>query len=166
MIPLLLLRPNSVRPRRATGSSAAYDLHYCAETPGIALSIPAGRTSFVGTGIALSLDTGVSIYTTPMAEEGELHFFPTRNMAAFILPRSGLGCRGLAPGNSPGLIDPDYRGEIRVCLRNDSNEHFLARDGDRIAQILFIPFLTPDFLAVPELPESSRGPNGFGSTGK
>jgi dUTP pyrophosphatase len=79
-----------------------------------------------------------------------------------------MGCRGLRPGNTPGLIDPDYRGEILVCLRNESNELAFIQSGDRIAQLLIIPYLVPDFYLVDEdmgLPTTDRSAGGFGSTG-
>lgn len=87
------------------------------------------------------------------------------NMAALILPRSGLAAKhGITVANTPGLIDPDYRGELAVLLRNEGTESFQVNDGDRIAQILFVPFLTPSFSDVEELNYTARGAGGFGST--
>ena len=75
---------------------------------------------------------------------------------------------GISLVNAPGLIDPNYRGEIRVVLVNHGDGRFEARAGDRIAQLLLVPFLAPDTCVVDELPPSGddRGENGFGSSGR
>ncbi len=85
------------------------------------------------------------------------------------MPRSGLASRhGLSVVNGPGLIDPNYRGEIRVVLVNLGDARFEAAPGDRIAQLLLVPFAAPDTCVVDELPPSGddRGENGFGSSGR
>jgi dUTP pyrophosphatase len=90
-------------------------------------------------------------------------------VAGLVVPRSGLAARhGLSVVNGPGLIDPNYRGEIRVVLVNLGDARFEAHAGDRIAQLLLVPFLTPDACVVDELPASpdDRGENGFGSSGR
>lgn len=162
MIPLTKLRPNAITPSRAHGSAAAYDLYFAPES-GCYIEIPAGQTATLGTGIALALDWGCHTFSTP--HESSLNFAPCPHRAALILPRSGLGCKGIRPGNTPGLIDPDYRGEIKVCLRNESSQWATINPGDRIAQLLIIPFLSPGFNLVDSLPATIRAAQGFGSTG-
>jgi dUTP pyrophosphatase len=90
-------------------------------------------------------------------------------VAGLVLPRSGLASKyGISLVNSPGLIDPSYRGEIRVVLVNLGDARFEAAAGDRIAQLLLVPFVLPDTAVVAELPPSldDRGENGFGSSGR
>ena len=93
---------------------------------------------------------------------GERRMIPT-GVAIAIPPahRHGIACV-----NSPGLIDPDYRGELRVVLVNHGDETFRAHAGDRIAQLLLVPYWAPEMRVVEELPESERGENGFGSSGR
>ena len=86
-----------------------------------------------------------------------------------VLPRSGLAARhGIGVVNGPGLIDPNYRGEINAILVNHGSEAFSASAGDRIAQLLIVPFLSPAVELVDELPPSGddRGTGGFGSSGR
>lgn len=88
------------------------------------------------------------------------------NLCGLILPRSGLATKkGLRPANTPGLIDPDYRGEVIVALRNDSDSPQTVAPGDRIAQLLLTPFFSPIIQEVEILGETDRGSGGFGSTG-
>jgi dUTP pyrophosphatase len=90
-----------------------------------------------------------------------------RGYVAFIVPRSGLAARhGITIVNSPGTVDAGYRGEIMVTLLNtDSVESFVVNRGDRIAQMVVLPFSAVNFVPVERLPESDRGTSGFGSTG-
>lgn len=129
-------------PARAHDGDAGYDLH-AAETAVIA---PGDRAS-VGTGIALALPEG---------------------HAALVVPRSGLAARhGVALVNAPGLIDPGYRGEVRVLLLNtDRREPFRVEPGDRIAQLLVVPVEGPELEETDALDETARGAGGFGSTGR
>lgn len=84
-----------------------------------------------------------------------------------ILPRSGLATReSLRPANTPGCIDQDYRGEIIVAIHNDSDVERFVNKGDRIAQLVIIPYLAVEFNEVDKLNTTSRGNGGFGSTGK
>jgi dUTP pyrophosphatase len=101
-----------------------------------------------------TLSTGVSI----ALPEGYL---------AFIVPRSGLAAKhGITVVNSPGTVDAGYRGEIRVTLLNtDATQPFDIAVGDRIAQMIVMPFVSPNFVPVDELPASVRGEGGFGSSG-
>jgi len=142
-VPVKLLTASARLPERAYEHDAAYDLH-AAE----ALVIePLGR-AVVGTGVALGLPPG---------------------LAALTLPRSGLAARrGISIVNAPGLIDPGYRGEVRVILLNtDRDEAFPVAVGDRIAQLLFLPLIKVELVATDELDENTeRGPQGFGSTGR
>ena len=107
-----------------------------------------GERAVVGTGIAVALPPGY---------------------AGFVHPRSGLAARhGISVVNGPGLIDPSYRGEVKVVLVNLGSEPYEAEAGDRIAQLLLVPCLTPDVRTVDELPPSAdgRGEAGFGSSGR
>ena len=103
-----------------------------------------------------------------------LHLLPTG--LSFALPegtfgavvaRSGLASKqGLRPANCLGVIDSDYRGECFVALHNDSSEERTVRHGDRVAQLVLLPFLPMEFEEVDELPATVRGEGGFGSTGR
>lgn len=138
-----LLRPGAQPPARTRPGDAGFDLR-CAD--GFALW--PGERATVPTGVAIALPPGI---------------------AGLVTPRSGLAARhGISLVNSPGLIDPNYRGELRVVLVNLGDARFEARAGDRIAQLLLVPFMTPDALVVDELPPSGddRGENGFGSSGR
>ncbi|MEZ5146439.1 MAG: dUTP diphosphatase [Bacteroidales bacterium] len=85
---------------------------------------------------------------------------------AQIRPRSGLAIKnGITLLNSPGTIDADYRGEIKVIMANVSNEEFIVNDGDRIAQMVIAKHESAEWIEVEELEETSRGAGGFGSTG-
>jgi dUTP pyrophosphatase len=141
-VPVKLLSPAATVPARAYELDAAYDL-YAAE--GTVLE-PRTR-AVVGTGVALGLPPG---------------------LAALTLPRSGLAARhGISIINAPGLIDPGYRGEVRIILLNtDGAEPFEVRAGDRIAQLLFVPLADVRLTEVDELDDTARGAQGFGSSGR
>ena len=84
-----------------------------------------------------------------------------------IRPRSGLAAKSkISVLNTPGTIDSDYRGELKIILFNHGNKEFVVNNNDRIAQIVLVPVLKIDFEEVEILPESFRGSGGFGSTGK
>jgi dUTP pyrophosphatase len=90
-------------------------------------------------------------------------------MCGLVLPRSGLAIKhGISCVNAPGLVDPNYRGELRVILINHGTEPFSAEAGDRIAQLLIVPFASPELAVVDELPHGGddRGVGGFGSSGR
>jgi dUTP pyrophosphatase len=128
---------------RTRPGDAAYDLS-CLE----AFSLLPGERSMVGTGVAIALPPGY---------------------AGLVLPRSGLAFRhGVTCVNSPGLVDPNYRGELAVILVNLGAEPFVAEAGDRIAQLLLVPFSLPDLVLVDELRDGGddRGAAGFGSSGR
>ena len=84
-----------------------------------------------------------------------------------IRPRSGLAAKeSIGVLNSPGTIDSDYRGELKIILFNHGNEDFIINNGDRIAQMVLVPILKMEFEEVDSLPDTIRGQGGFGSTGK
>ena len=91
----------------------------------------------------------------------------SENYEIQIRPRSGLAAKkNITVLNTPGTIDSDYRGEIKVIIFNHGDENFLVNNGDRIAQMILTPVLKIEFEEVNELPETIRGSGGFGSTGK
>lgn len=136
------LKNGAVIPTRGSEYAAGSDL-YSAEND---LYIEDRQTVMIGTGIAMEIPEGY---------------------VGLVYARSGLACKeGLAPANKVGVIDSDYRGEIKVALYNQSGEKKLVKKGERIAQIVIAPFLTPEFTEVSELDETDRGDGGFGSTGK
>jgi dUTP pyrophosphatase len=138
-----LLHPDARVPARGRPHDAGYDLSSIE-----ALTVGPGERRLVGTGVAIALPTGI---------------------AGLITPRSGLAIhQGLHPLNAPGLIDPNYRGELRVPIHNASAEAVDIAVGDRIAQLLLVPFWAPDLDLVDELPASpdDRGEAGFGSSGR
>jgi dUTP pyrophosphatase len=129
-------------PARANPDDAGLDLH--AAEP--ATLEPGGGRAGIGTGLAVEIPPG---------------------HAGIVLPRSGLAARhGIGLSNAPGLIDPGYRGEIRVLLLNiDPAQVFEVRPGDRIAQLLVVPFIETEPVEVVDLSETGRGEGGFGSSG-
>lgn len=136
------LKDNAVVPTRGSKYAAGADL-YSAEND---LYIEDRQTVMIGTGIAMEIPEGY---------------------VGLVYARSGLACKeGLAPANKVGVIDSDYRGEIKVALYNQSGQKKLVKNGERIAQIVIAPFLAPEFTEVSELDETNRGEGGFGSTGK
>jgi dUTP pyrophosphatase len=144
---------------RSTEGAAGYDLRACSHldpAPGDHLrtwgvvQVSPGEVVAFGTGVALNLDA-------PCAEAG---------VCGMVVPRSGLGSRGLVLANGTGILDPDYQGEVIVKLRNVSDEPLLVEQGDRIAQILFVPVFFPEWEVVKEFARTTeRGAAGFGSTG-
>ena len=131
-------------PAYATDGSAALDLRAALE--GGNVSIPAGGRALIPTGIAISPET-----------EG---------VVAIVAARSGLAIKhGITLSNGIGVIDSDYRGEIQVGLINTSDKEFRVNDGDRIAQLMFMPVLTANLIASDTLDQTGRGAGGFGSTG-
>ena len=136
------LVPEAKLPAYGSASAAGADLYALLDAP---LTIPAGATVLVHTGIALAIPEG---------------------MVGLIYARSGLATkRGLAPANKVGVIDADYRGEIGVSLHNTGKEDFVVARGDRIAQMMFMPVYAAAFAVCDELDETERGAGGFGSTG-
>jgi len=140
-VPVRLLTPAARMPERAYEHDAAYDL-FAAE----AVTLPPLARAVVGTGIALGLPS---------------------HLAALTLPRSGLAARhGISIVNAPGLIDPGYRGEVRIILHNtDHQREFHVSTGDRIAQLLFMPLTAVSLVEQEDLDDTQRGRRGFGSSG-
>ena len=138
------VRPGAIIPKRATSGSAGLDLCACTENEVI---LKAGERTVIPTGIAIAIENNET--------------------AAFVYARSGLGIKhGISLSNGVGVIDSDYRGECFVALHNDSNEERTVRHGDRVAQLVLLPFLPMEFEQVDTLPETVRGEGGFGSTGR
>jgi dUTP pyrophosphatase len=136
------LRPDASLPRYMTSHAAGMDLAAAVDEP---ITLASRERASVGTGIAISLPEGYE---------------------AQIRPRSGLATRhGIALLNSPGTIDADYRGEIRVILINHGSEAVTIRAGDRIAQMIVGPVAQVDWVEVEELDPTERGGGGFGHTG-
>lgn len=137
------LNSNAILPTRGTKDSAGLDIHACIDNPVIVRS---SSYATIDTGIACAIPQG---------------------FVGLIFPRSGLACKqGIKPRNCVGVIDADYRGEIKVCLYNDSNTDYVVKHGERVAQLVVQPFLAVDPIEVEELDDTSRGTGGFGSTGK
>ncbi len=137
------LHPNAVLPTYGSPEAAGADLYACLEE---AVIIGPGETFFVPTGIALEVPKGC---------------------AGLVYARSSMGAkRGLAPANKVGVIDSDYRGEIRVVLLNHSKQPQTVEPGERVAQFIITPVLQPVYEEAQELSDTTRGAGGFGSTGK
>ena len=138
------LNENAIVPTKGSSAAAGYDLYIPQlEEP---VTIPPHETKLVKTGLAIAIPQG---------------FFGA------IFARSGLATKqGLRPANCVGVVDSDYRGEIMVALHNDSNEEKTIEAGERIAQLVLLPFLNINFTEVKDLDSTERGEGGFGSTGK
>ena len=137
------LRPGATLPAYGSSGAAGADLTACLEAP---VTIEPGRTAFIPTGIALEVPA---------------------NCAGLVYARSGMACKqGLAPANKVGVIDSDYRGEVLVALHNHGKEARTIEPGQRIAQLLITPVLTPAYEEAEELSDTARDAGGFGSTGK
>ncbi|UTH72949.1 dUTP diphosphatase [Chromobacterium sp. IIBBL 290-4] len=131
-------------PTYATAGSAGLDLRAATEA---AMTIQPGETKLIPTGIAIHLDNP--------------------NLAAMLLPRSGLGHKhGIVLGNLVGLIDSDYQGQVFVSVWNRGQEPFLLEPMERIAQMVIVPVVQADFNIVDDFDSSERGAGGFGSTGR
>jgi dUTP pyrophosphatase len=140
------LHPDAKIPERMTPGSAGLDLFVCTKGEPLEEWLHIGKRALISTGIAVAIPPGF---------EGQ------------IRPRSGLAAkRGLTVLNSPGTIDSDFRGEIKVLLVNHGAAAVSIQNGDRIAQLVICPVATPEIVEVDELPGSERGDGGFGSTGR
>ena len=139
-ISLKRLDPDLPLPRRAHPGDAGVDLQSA-----VTVSLLPGERKTIATGIAIAIPDGY---------------------AGLVTPRSGLAARhGLSIVNTPGLVDSGYRGELRIALINLGDEKVDIIRGDRIAQLVITPVETAEFVEVEDLPDSSRGDGGFGSTG-
>lgn len=131
-------------PAYATDGSAGLDLRACVEDEWV---LAPGGCELIKTGLAIHLGD--------------------KNMAALILPRSGLGHKhGIVLGNLTGLIDSDYQGELMISCWNRGKESFTIRRGERIAQLMIVPVVHAQFQVVDEFNASIRGTGGFGSSGR
>lgn len=131
-------------PHYATEGAAGLDLRACLED---AVSIKPSETLLVPTGLAIHIQD--------------------HNLAAVLLPRSGLGHKhGIVLGNLVGLIDSDYQGQVFVSVWNRGDTEFNIAVGERIAQMVFVPVVRAEFECVTEFDQSSRGEGGFGHTGR
>ena len=140
-----ILRPDLIQAENmgyATDGSAGLDLRACLEQP---LELQPGETQLIPSGIAIHI-----------ANSG---------YAAMILPRSGLGHAGVVLGNLVGLIDSDYQGEVKMSCWNRSQQPKTITPKDRIAQLVIVPILQPEWRQVESFEASQRGAGGFGHTG-
>lgn len=137
------LRDSAILPTYGSPEAAGADLYACLDEK---ITIAPGESVFVPTGLSMEIPKGY---------------------AGLIYARSGMACkRGLAPANKVGVIDSDYRGEFIVVLHNHGNQAQTVDHGERIAQLVITPVLTPIFEEVDALSDTERSGGGFGSTGK
>lgn len=136
------LKDNAIVPTYGTEFSAGADLY---ALPDSAIKIDAGETVLIHTGIAMQIPD---------------------DYVGMIFARSGISTkRGLAPANKVGVIDSDYRGEIMVALHNHSDKTQEIAAGERVAQLVIMPYITAEFVESETLQETERATGGFGSTG-
>lgn len=137
------LNNDSIVPTKGSEYAAGLDLY--AYIPRGAIDIPAGTTVKIGTGVATEIPAGCF---------------------GAVFARSGLATkRGLRPANCVGVVDSDYRGEVIVALHNDSDKCETIHHGDRIAQLVIMPYIDVKLHEVSKLTDTDRGAGGFGSTG-
>ena len=136
------LRPNAKLPTYGSAFAAGADLYACLDD---AVTIAPQETKLIPTGLSMELPAG---------------------WAGMVHARSGMATkRDLAPANKVGVIDSDYRGEIMVSLHNHGSKPQTVEPGERIAQLVIMPYLTAQFFETEELSDTVRGAGGFGSTG-
>ena len=137
------LNPKAELPKYKTEGSSGMDLMALIENP---IKIKSQNSALIPTGLSIAIP-----------EDTEVQ----------IRPRSGLAAKSnISVLNTPGTIDSDYRGEIKIILFNHGNQEFTVNNNDRIAQMILMPVLKAEFEEVEDLPKSVRGSGGFGSTGK
>ncbi len=143
ILKVMKVHKDAIIPQHATQGSAGMDLYACIDNP---IIIPARGHAIIPTGIAISLSS---------------------DYAAMIYARSGLAIKhGIGLLNSVGVIDSDYRGEIKVGLVNQFDTDYEIQPGERIAQMIIQPVAHPQILECDSLDDTQRGSGGFGSTGK
>lgn len=136
------LRPDALLPTAGSRYAAGYDLYACIDDP---VTIAPHTTGKIGTGLAIAVPEG---------------------WFGAIFARSGLATKqGLRPANCVGVCDSDYRGEYIIALHNDSDDARTVAPGDRIAQLVLMPYMAAEFEEADTLPDTERGAGGFGSTG-
>ena len=144
LIKIKKLRPEARIPTSGSAYAAGYDLYAC--LPEGDVTVAPHATAKIGTGLSLAVPEG---------------YFGA------IFARSGLATKeGLRPANCVGVVDSDYRGEIIVALHNHGSVPQIVENGERVAQFVITPVLTPAYEAVEELTDTARNQGGFGSTGK
>jgi|TARA_B100000809_G_scaffold48087_2_gene42778 dUTP pyrophosphatase len=137
------LNPNVELPKYKTEGSSGLDLMAFIDNP---IKISPNTSALVPTGISVAISNDLEIQ---------------------IRPRSGLAAKSsVTVLNTPGTIDSDYRGEIKIILFNHGKEDFIIKNKDRVAQMILVPIIKIEFEEVDELPNTIRGSGGFGSTGK
>lgn len=137
------LKEGAIVPSRGSKKAAGYDLYACTDYD---ITLEPGATVKIGTGLAIQ---------------------PPEGYFGAIFARSGLATKkGLRPANCVGVCDEDYTGEYIVPIHNDSARYTFIENGDKIAQLVFLPYLDINFEEVSSLDETERGEGGFGSTGK
>lgn len=137
------LRPDAKTPTYGSPDAAGADLYVCSPDP---ITIVAGETVLLSTGLAVAIPRGY---------------------VGLIFARSSLGTkRGLAPANKVGVIDSDYRGEIKISLHNHSKTAQTVAPYERVAQMIVMPCLQVPYEEAEDLDETDRGAGGFGSTGR
>lgn len=142
VLKLMRVREGAIIPKQATAGSAGYDLCACMDAP---QTIEPGERCVFPSGLAAEIPAGT---------------------AGFVFTRSGLGIKkGIHVTNGVGVIDSDYRGEIQIGLHNLSAEPYTVHPGERIAQMIIMPYFAPVIEEVTSLTETDRGAGGFGSTG-
>jgi len=145
MVKVLVKKLNSKAqlPKYKTSGSSGMDLMASIENP---IKIKPQESELIATGISIAIPEGTEVQ---------------------IRPRSGLAAKfSISVLNTPGTIDSDYRGEIKIILFNHGKEEFTINNNDRVAQMVLMPILKTEFEEVEDLPETLRGSEGFGSTGK
>lgn len=137
------IKNNAIIPAKGSKDAAGYDLYACCDD---IVMIEPHKTEKIGTGLAIR---------------------PPRGYFGTIVARSGLAVKnGLRPANCIGICDEDYTGEYIVALHNDTDHPQIINPTDRIAQLIFLPYINVDFCEVAKLDKTERGDGGFGSTGK
>lgn len=137
------LNEQAILPTYGSEEAAGADLYACLDAP---LTVEPGATVWIPTGLAMEIPRGC---------------------AGLVYARSGMACKkGLAPANKVGVIDSDYRGPVTVVLHNHGSEAQTISHGERIAQLVITPVVTPVYEVYDALSETDRGQGGFGSTGK
>lgn len=141
-VPIKKLHPNAKWPTYASPDAAGADLRVLTDGP---VTIAPGETVMLHTGLAFAIPQG---------------------FVGLVCARSSMGAKkGLAPANKVGVIDADYRGEVRVALHNHGSVPQVVESGDRVAQLVIVPYLSAQFTQADELDDTERGSGGFGSTG-
>lgn len=137
------LNENAILPTYGSEFAAGADLYACTDED---VKIPAHTTVMIGTGLAMEIPEGYG---------------------GFIYARSGIASkRGLAPANKVGVVDSDYRGEVKVALHNHTDTEQTIEKNERIAQIVIAPFLKVEYTEAEELSETVRNDTGFGASGR